>query len=634
MSAVPMNKSSELCNVEAERMRKKYPDKVPVICIDKSGLGGDRKPSKLLVPLVMTGKGLRKAVFDKAQWSEVSVIMVGRIPQTPLQDDALVSELDKEHKHDDGFLYVTCHTKEQAQQFQKPSANAVSSGNEKSAPAAASNVPLEAPFNAPLAMRNVRLSLDTFHLPDQDPEDKEQAYDESRLSRVLKKNPGCVPVRCRQEADSKLGLPSFDKKLLAPGNMFFSEFTNVARNYVPRPTDSNAKLFVDGVVLEFDAKMTEVYDEYKADDGLLYMAYGKPMPIEEQNAEDTVAQEEEVFLKENVLKELEDVRLAAESELEQLRKASLQEVIELHVELEKKRSELECHSSTLQSLSQEVTEKDAELEQVQKGAESEIADLRGELAKMAEKFEQVAVDREQIQVLQQQVHDREKDLEQAQAESVVVIADLKVQLETMGGALEISRFSAEEMVGALRQQVSEKETEVRDLNADLQDMIAESREWKDTRATAQKDVLSLKAKVSVLEAEREVGTASAAGELADLQFQMQVMVANHESEIAAADCALQQFDQQGKKQEAELLRAKEESSSRLNELQALRMFSQMSGTEAKEMTSALQHKVSKQEAELKHARAESAKHSNEATALRDQLEKMKKEDDWVVLGSS
>ena len=49
MSAPPMNKRSEHPNVEAERMRRKYPDKVPVICIDKSGLAGDRKPSKLLV---------------------------------------------------------------------------------------------------------------------------------------------------------------------------------------------------------------------------------------------------------------------------------------------------------------------------------------------------------------------------------------------------------------------------------------------------------------------------------------------------------------------------------------------------------------------------------------------------------
>jgi len=369
------------------------------------------------------------------------------------------------------------------------------------------------------------------------------------------------------------------------------------------------------------------------------MAYGKPIPIEEQNAKVTDAQEEEVLLKQNVLKELEDVRLAAEDELEQVRKASLQEVTELHVELEKTRLDLECHSSTVQSLSQEITEKDAELAQVQKSAESELADLRGGLAKMAEKFEQVAVDREQIQALQQQVRDREKELEQAQAESVVVIADLTVQLETMGGALEISRFNAEEleeMLGALKHQVSEKETEVRDLNAELQDMIAESRGWKDTRATAQKDVLSLKAKVSVLEAEREVGTASSAGEIADLKFQLQVMAANHESEIAAADCALQQFDQKGKMQEAELLRAKEGSSSRLNELQVLKMLSQKAGAESKEMISALQQTVSKQEAELKHARAESAKHSNEVTSLRDQLDTMKKQmdDGWVVLGSS
>ena len=92
---------------EAERIRLKYPDRIPVIAEREKGshlTEIDKK--KYLVPNDLTVGQMvyviRKRI--KLQPEEAMFIFVNRIlPPT----GALMSEIYREHKDEDGFLYIT-----------------------------------------------------------------------------------------------------------------------------------------------------------------------------------------------------------------------------------------------------------------------------------------------------------------------------------------------------------------------------------------------------------------------------------------------------------------------------------------------------------------------------------------------
>eukprot|EP00700_Malawimonas_jakobiformis_P001518 EC721655.1.p1 GENE.EC721655.1~~EC721655.1.p1 ORF type:complete len:123 (+),score=13.01 EC721655.1:89-457(+) len=92
---------------EAEKMRQKYPDRIPVICerAPKSDLPMIDKP-KYLVPADLTVGQFVYVIRKRIKLAPEKAIFVfvnGVLPPTA----ALMSNLYEEQKDEDGFLYVS-----------------------------------------------------------------------------------------------------------------------------------------------------------------------------------------------------------------------------------------------------------------------------------------------------------------------------------------------------------------------------------------------------------------------------------------------------------------------------------------------------------------------------------------------
>eukprot|EP00933_Yihiella_yeosuensis_P013261 TRINITY_DN1236_c0_g2_i1.p1 TRINITY_DN1236_c0_g2~~TRINITY_DN1236_c0_g2_i1.p1 ORF type:complete len:129 (+),score=34.53 TRINITY_DN1236_c0_g2_i1:108-494(+) len=99
--------------------------------------------------------------------------------------------------------------------------------------------------------------------------------------RILSKYPDRIPVICEKAARSDL--PDIDKKkYLVPGAMLCGEFKYIIHKHMNQATggggiaaDQAIYLFVanSGMSPKTGTQMSEVYDQYKAEDGFLYITY-------------------------------------------------------------------------------------------------------------------------------------------------------------------------------------------------------------------------------------------------------------------------------------------------------------------------------------------------------------------------
>mmetsp|Transcript_31078 Transcript_31078/g.85088 ORF Transcript_31078/g.85088 Transcript_31078/m.85088 type:complete len:655 (-) Transcript_31078:53-2017(-) len=294
--------SAEKRGSDPQRIRKKYPSRVPVVCTkaksNDDDVIDDSSTHKLLTPGNMTGAQFLDVVRKRVTSMEVGCLMVaGKL----VPDDVSLSELDDLHRAEDGFLYAEYGT--------HPPAVANSSGSDVSpklglepnandedtqkseegtdalhfedAEEGETNVKVDAsPPDKSLA------AAFTFHLPDRDPKERdivEPHKRDSRCSRthkgdaerLLAKFPDRVPVLCRQAPSPTL--PGVDKKLLPPRSMHCDEFKNFIRNHVSGPPKDVAwdriRLCAGGVQLEKTTTLAEAHDLYKAPDGLLLVTF-------------------------------------------------------------------------------------------------------------------------------------------------------------------------------------------------------------------------------------------------------------------------------------------------------------------------------------------------------------------------
>merc|ERR1712232_1069036 len=87
---------------EAQRIRLKHPGRVPVICVPPES--GSWK-HRLLIPDTMEVREFADIARKKCSWAgEESQSCAGG---GPLLGVMLMSEVDRQHKSPDGFLYVT-----------------------------------------------------------------------------------------------------------------------------------------------------------------------------------------------------------------------------------------------------------------------------------------------------------------------------------------------------------------------------------------------------------------------------------------------------------------------------------------------------------------------------------------------
>merc|ERR1719440_233097 len=97
--------------------------------------------------------------------------------------------------------------------------------------------------------------------------------------RILSKYPDRIPVICERAPRSTL--PDIDKKkFLVPGTMIGGEFQYIIHKHINKNANSSMApdhtiyLFVSNTTTpKSGALMSEIYDQYKADDGFLYITY-------------------------------------------------------------------------------------------------------------------------------------------------------------------------------------------------------------------------------------------------------------------------------------------------------------------------------------------------------------------------
>mmetsp|Transcript_26426 Transcript_26426/g.69956 ORF Transcript_26426/g.69956 Transcript_26426/m.69956 type:complete len:124 (-) Transcript_26426:136-507(-) len=96
--------------------------------------------------------------------------------------------------------------------------------------------------------------------------------------RILAKYPDRIPVICEKASRSQL--PDIDKKkFLVPGTMLCGEFKYIIHKHINQAagasimSDQTIYLFVDNTSPKASALMSDVYEQYRNDDGFLYISY-------------------------------------------------------------------------------------------------------------------------------------------------------------------------------------------------------------------------------------------------------------------------------------------------------------------------------------------------------------------------
>jgi GABA(A) receptor-associated protein len=98
--------------------------------------------------------------------------------------------------------------------------------------------------------------------------------------RILAKYPDRIPVICEKAPRSDL--PDIDKKkFLVPDTMLCGQFKYIIHKHINQCATAQNQISADQTIYLFvrnkepptGALMSEVYDNYKADDGFLYITY-------------------------------------------------------------------------------------------------------------------------------------------------------------------------------------------------------------------------------------------------------------------------------------------------------------------------------------------------------------------------
>eukprot|EP00416_Gambierdiscus_australes_P034647 CAMPEP_0171096922 /NCGR_PEP_ID=MMETSP0766_2-20121228/46319_1 /TAXON_ID=439317 /ORGANISM="Gambierdiscus australes, Strain CAWD 149" /LENGTH=123 /DNA_ID=CAMNT_0011556011 /DNA_START=59 /DNA_END=433 /DNA_ORIENTATION=+ len=100
----------------------------------------------------------------------------------------------------------------------------------------------------------------------------------AEAKRILQKYPDRIPVICEKAPRSDL--PDIEKKkFLVPGTMLCGEFKYIIHKHINQTasaaiaSDQTIYLFVGSTSPKTGALMSEIYDQYKADDGFIYITY-------------------------------------------------------------------------------------------------------------------------------------------------------------------------------------------------------------------------------------------------------------------------------------------------------------------------------------------------------------------------
>jgi GABA(A) receptor-associated protein len=90
--------------------------------------------------------------------------------------------------------------------------------------------------------------------------------------KIMTKYPGKIPVIVEKQAHSDM--PNIDKKkYLVPGDLNMSHFIYVVRKRIKLEPSETLFLMVDNRLCPSNALLSDIYGNYKDEDGFLYIVY-------------------------------------------------------------------------------------------------------------------------------------------------------------------------------------------------------------------------------------------------------------------------------------------------------------------------------------------------------------------------
>ncbi len=91
-------------------------------------------------------------------------------------------------------------------------------------------------------------------------------------ARILEKYPDRIPVICEKLERSKMEVID-KKKYLVPSDLNIGQFVYVLRKRVKLSPQEAIYLFVNGNIPPTSQLINQIYDQFKDEDGFLYMQY-------------------------------------------------------------------------------------------------------------------------------------------------------------------------------------------------------------------------------------------------------------------------------------------------------------------------------------------------------------------------
>jgi len=95
-------------------------------------------------------------------------------------------------------------------------------------------------------------------------------------SRILKKYPDRIPIICEKSISKRDNIPSIDKnKYLVPFDLTVGQFMYIIRKRINLKSEEAIFLFISNFIAPSSAIIGDIYQNYKDDDGFLYIQYSK-----------------------------------------------------------------------------------------------------------------------------------------------------------------------------------------------------------------------------------------------------------------------------------------------------------------------------------------------------------------------
>ena len=200
-----------------DKLRKKYPEHVPVICVHSRDA---TKQQKLIVPFQTTSAAFQTIAREKCPWAmqggEVLLCNKGKVTDTmEVPAQKTLQQLDSEYRAPDGGMYFTVEA---------------AKGDVQEAPTGPQEFKMDESVPQQESGTQEKKKKAKAKAKAAMSEDRKEDDILERTRRIRKKHPDRVPVLINQAAVP--GLPALDKKLLIPDSMTCRDLRKILPKHI------------------------------------------------------------------------------------------------------------------------------------------------------------------------------------------------------------------------------------------------------------------------------------------------------------------------------------------------------------------------------------------------------------------